>query len=146
LQGGSNFNVVPDTASFTIDRRTNPEEDLRAERDRIEEIVDSYRNEGIDIDIETFQYGEASASSVDDSLAQNLSGAIAEVVGEKPRFEMCPGLLEIRFYVGLGLPAFAYGPGSLAVAHQANEFVDLDEVDRTALVYALTASRHLAQR
>jgi len=32
------------------------------------------------------------------------------------------------------------------VAHQANEFVDLDEVDRTALVYALTATRYLGQR
>ena len=96
--------------------------------------MDGYRNEGIDIDVETLQYGEASANSVDDSLARNLSDAITEVVGEKPRFEMCPGLLEIRFYAGLGIPAYAYGPGRLAVAHQANEFVDLDEVDRTALV------------
>lgn len=146
LHGGSNFNVVPDTASFTIDRRTNPEEDLTAERDRIEEIVDGFRSEGIAIDVETFQYGEASTSSADDPLARNLSDAITEVVGQRPRFEMCPGLLEIRFYAGLGQPAYAYGPGSLEVAHQANEFVNLDELNRTALVYALTASRHLSDR
>jgi succinyl-diaminopimelate desuccinylase len=28
MSGGHNFNVVPDRVSFTIDRRTNPEEDF----------------------------------------------------------------------------------------------------------------------
>lgn len=63
-----------------------------------------------------------------------------------PGSSLSPGLLEIRFYAGLGQPAYAYGPGSLEVAHQANEFVNLDELNRTALVYALTASRHLNDR
>jgi len=36
---------------------------------------------------------------------------------DAPRFELCPGLLEIRFYAEQGIPAFAYGPGLLSVAH-----------------------------
>jgi acetylornithine deacetylase/succinyl-diaminopimelate desuccinylase-like protein len=56
---------------------------------------------------------------------------------------MCPGLLEIRFYVERGIPAFAYGPGLLTVAHGPNEFVPIDRIVQCAAVYALTAAELL---
>jgi succinyl-diaminopimelate desuccinylase len=52
----------------------------------------------------------------------------AAVTGEAPRFEMCPGLLGIRFYAAQGMPAFDYGPGLLSVAHGPNEYVDLRRI------------------
>jgi len=52
---------------------------------------------------------------------------------------MCPGLLEIRFYAAQGIPAYAYGPGLLSVAHGPKEYVDLRRVADTAAIYALTA-------
>jgi len=142
--GGSNFNVVPDLATFTVDRRTNPEEALRAELDRIHEIVDGFQREGVDISVETFQYGESAASSAESPLARDLARAITEVQGRTPKFEMCPGLLEIRFYAALGQPAYAYGPGGLELAHGNQESVELAEINEIALVYALTAARHLS--
>ena len=142
--GGSNFNVVPDLATFTVDRRTNPEEDLRAELDRIHEIVDGFQREGVDISVETFQYGESAASSAESPLARDLARAITEVQGRTPKFEICPGLLEIRFYAALGQPAYAYGPGGLELAHGNQESVELAEINEIALVYALTAARHLS--
>ena len=56
------------------------------------------------------------------------------------RFELCPGLLEIRFYAERGIPAFAYGPGLLTVPHGPNEFVPIDRIVPCAEVYALTAA------
>lgn len=41
------------------------------------------------------------------------------------------------------MPAFAYGPGRLEVAHGPNEFVALEDVCSCAAVYALTAARLL---
>jgi len=52
---------------------------------------------------------------------------------------MCPGQLEIRFYAAQGIPAYAYGPGLLSVAHSPNEYVDLRKVIETAAIFALTA-------
>jgi succinyl-diaminopimelate desuccinylase len=52
---------------------------------------------------------------------------------------MCPGLLETRFYDAAGIPAYAYGPGLLSVAHGPNEYVDLRKVIDCASIYALTA-------
>ena len=58
-------------------------------------------------------------------------------------FEMCPGLLETRFYAGHGIPAFAYGPGLLTVSHGPNEFVPIRNIAQCALLYALAAAEVL---
>jgi succinyl-diaminopimelate desuccinylase len=68
-----------------------------------------------------------------------LVRSIRAVTGDAPRFELCPGLLEIRFYAAQGIPAYAYGPGLLSVAHGPNEYIDLRKVIETAAIYALTA-------
>jgi len=60
-----------------------------------------------------------------------------------PRFTMCPGLLETRYYAGLGIPAFAFGPGQLEVAHGPQENLAVQRLVDYALVYALTAHQLL---
>jgi len=81
----------------------------------------------------------------EDPVAQTLARNIAKVTGKPPDFEMCPGLLEIRFYAERGIPAFAYGPGLLSVSHGPNEFVPIDRMVQCAQVYALTAAELLAK-
>src|SRR6266581_3790581 len=137
--GGANFNVVPEECWFTIDRRINPEEDSREEGSRLIAVLESCRREGIPLEWETLQEGRSSACREDDALGEALARSARAVTGEAPRFEMCPGLLEIRFYIALGVPAYAYGPGLLSVAHGPNEFVDLRKVIDCAAIYALTA-------
>jgi acetylornithine deacetylase/succinyl-diaminopimelate desuccinylase-like protein len=85
------------------------------------------------------QEGRAAASSEEETLGRALAQSVATVTGEAPQFEMCPGLLEIRFYAALGIPAYAYGPGLLSVAHGPSEYVDLRRVRDCAAIYALTA-------
>lgn len=88
---------------------------------------------------EILQEALSASCSADEPLAQSLSRSIQGVTGEAPIFEMCPGLLEIRFYTAQNTPAYAYGPGLLSVAHGANEYVDLRKIIDTAAIYALTA-------
>jgi succinyl-diaminopimelate desuccinylase len=57
---------------------------------------------------------------------------------------MCPGLLEVRFYAEQGMPAYAYGPGLLSVAHGPKEFVSIDRVVDCAAIYARVAATMLA--
>jgi acetylornithine deacetylase/succinyl-diaminopimelate desuccinylase family protein len=141
--GGTNFNVVPEECWFTIDRRINPEEDLAAERGKLTAALESCRREGIPLEWEIFQEGRSSACREEERLGKALSEAIHAVTGEAPRYEMCPGLLEIRFYAAQGVPAYAYGPGLLAVAHGPNEYVDLRRMVDCAAIYALAAMEML---
>lgn len=144
-EGGTGFNVVPAECRFTIDRRVNPEEDFEQEKGRLLSFFDQLRAEGVDLEVQVLQEGRASGTPADHPLAQALSASVADVTGELPRVEMCPGLLETRFYAERGVPALAYGPGLLAVSHGPDEFVDLDDVERCAVVYALTAARMLSR-
>ena len=137
--GGSNFNVVPENCWFTIDRRINPEEDLATEKARLLDVLESCEREGIPLKWEILQEGNSAACDEDAALGQALSRSIRTVTGDAPRFELCPGLLEIRFYAAQGIPAYAYGPGLLSVAHGPNEYVDLRRLIETAAVFALTA-------
>jgi succinyl-diaminopimelate desuccinylase len=109
--------VVPDECSFTIDRRLNPEEDLDEEKARLLALLEKHRQTGIELQYDVFQ--EANAA--------------------RPQFEMCPGLLEIRFYSQCGIPAFAYGPGLLSVSHGPDEYVSVNKLLECADIYALSA-------
>jgi succinyl-diaminopimelate desuccinylase len=42
-----------------------------------------------------------------------------------------------------GIPSVVYGPGGKWIAHQANEFVEVDDLVRHARVYADAALRFL---
>ena len=143
VDGGTNFNVVPDACSFTVDRRINPEEDLDVERRRLLDAIARAAEGVARVDVEVLQDARASGSDEDGPLGRALARSIARVTGEAPRFEMCPGLLEIRFYAERGLPAFAYGPGLLSVSHGPDEWVSIDRVVECAQIYALTAAEML---
>lgn len=142
--GGTNFNVVPEQCWFTLDRRINPEEDFDVEKDRLIAVLEESRSHGIRLEWEIFQEGRPAASSENERLGRALAQSVLAISCEAPRFEMCPGLLGIRFYAAMGIPAYAYGPGLLSVAHGPNEYVDLRRVRDCAAIYALTAIEMLS--
>jgi acetylornithine deacetylase/succinyl-diaminopimelate desuccinylase-like protein len=131
--------VVPQESWFTIDRRINPEEDLDEEEAKVLRVLEQCKQEGIPLEWEVLQEGRSAACREDDALGEALSRSVQAVIGQAPCFEMCPGLLETRFYAAQGIPAYAYGPGLLSVAHGPNEYVDLRKVIDSAAIYALTA-------
>ena len=81
-----------------------------------------------------FGYTQATA------LGRALSSHVRAVTGKTPRFEMCPGLLEIRFYAEQRMPAYAYGPGLLTISHGPKEFVDTNRIVECAMIYARVAA------
>jgi acetylornithine deacetylase/succinyl-diaminopimelate desuccinylase-like protein len=144
VEAGTNFNAVPASCRFTVDRRTDHLEDFDTEKRRLLEIIDRARAGGLEVDVRTIQEGRSSSTPADAPLGRALADSVAAITGETPVFEPCPGLLEIRFYVERGVPAFSYGPGVLAVSHGPQEFVKISRMVDCAKIYALTAARMLA--
>jgi len=140
VEAGSNFNVVPGRCVFTVDRRMNPEEDFETERQALFTVFDQARRDGVKLDVEVFQEGHPSGSPEVAPLARALATHVRAITGKAPRFEMCPGLLEIRFYAEQGMPAYAYGPGLLSISHGPKEFVDTDRIVECAAIYARVAA------
>lgn len=143
VEAGSNFNVVPGRCVFTVDRRMNPEEDFEAERQALFAVFDEARRSGVKLDVDVFQEGHPSGTSERTPLGRALDRHVRAVTGKAPKFEMCPGLLEIRFYAEQGMPAYAYGPGLLSISHGPKEFVDTDRIVDCAAIYARVAAEVL---
>jgi len=141
--GGTNFNVVPESCWFTIDRRINPEENLAEEKATLIGVLEECRRGGIPLDWEILQEGHSAASPEDGPVSRALAQAIHEITGTLAQFELCPGLLETRYYAAKKIPSYAYGPGLLSVAHGPHEYVDLRRVIECAEIYALTARKVL---
>ena len=146
VEAGSNFNVVPGRCVFTVDRRMNPEEDFEVERRALLAVFDAARRDGVKLDVEVFQEGRPSGSPETAPLGRALATHVRAITGKTPKFEMCPGLLEVRFYAERGMPAYAYGPGLLSVAHGPKEFVDTNRIVECAAIYARVAASVLEVR
>jgi succinyl-diaminopimelate desuccinylase len=137
---GANFNVVPGAAWFSVDRRFNPEESLEEELTRLTATIEgAAARAGADVGLEVLQQQPSAATDERDPAGLALASCVAEVEGAPPRFEMCPGVLETRWYAQLGIPAFAYGAGRLDVSHGPEEYIDEAAMRRCAAAYALFA-------
>jgi len=141
--GGTNFNVVPESCWFTLDRRINPEEDFETEKTRLISLIQEATRSSGEAIVEILQEAPSAGTRADTLLGSTLRRNIERITGSSPRFEMCPGLLETRFYAAHGIPAYAYGPGLLTVSHGPNEFVPIDNVIDCANVYGHTATEIL---
>jgi acetylornithine deacetylase/succinyl-diaminopimelate desuccinylase-like protein len=131
---GAGFNVVPGSAWFSVDRRFNPDEDLDAELERLTAAIGSA---GEDVAVDVLQRAPSASTDPGHPAAAALADCVAAVEGEPPRFGLCPGVLETRWYAQLGIPAFAYGAGRLDVSHGPREYIDEAAMRRCAAVYAL---------
>jgi succinyl-diaminopimelate desuccinylase len=135
---GANFNVVPGSAWFSLDRRFNPDEELEQELRRLTDAIDrAAADAGAEVSVDVLQRAPSAATDEHHPAAAALARCITRVEGAAPRFELCPGVLETRWYAELGIPAFAYGAGRLDVSHGPEEFIDEAAMRRCAAVYAL---------
>jgi succinyl-diaminopimelate desuccinylase len=138
---GAGFNVVPGSAWFSVDRRFNPEEDLDSELARLTGTINEAAAEaGAEVDIEVLQEQPSGSTDDEHPAAQALANCVEAVEGAAAEFQLCPGVLDTRWYSELGIPAFGYGGGGLEVAHGPNEFIEEAAMHRCAAVYALFAA------
>ena len=138
---GAGFNAVPGSAWFSIDRRFNPEEELEQELARLTGMInEAAEAAGATVEIDVLQQQPSGSTDQRHPAAQTLARCAEAVEGAAPSFEMCPGVLDTRWYSQLGIPAFAYGGGRLDVSHGPEEYIDEAAMRRCAAVYALLAA------
>ena len=143
---GAGFNAVPGSAWFSIDRRFNPEEELEQELARLTGLIHEAADAaGAEVAIEVLQEQPSGSTEQTHPAAAALARCVDAVEGAAPSFQMCPGVLDTRWYSQLGIPAFAYGGGRLDISHGPDEYIDEAAMRRCAAVYALFACGRYAR-
>jgi succinyl-diaminopimelate desuccinylase len=147
IQGGSAPNVVADRCVVEIDRRIIPGE---TEPDKVlepfERLADSIREEHPEVDLSFAigQWTEAAEVSGDPAIAELCRAAVREETGREPLDTGFTGITDARFYLNeRGIPTIILGPGSLGVAHMANESVEIAQLVAAARIYARVFTRFL---
>lgn len=148
IAGGSAPNVVPDRCEVDIDRRIVPgESDPDAVRAPFLALVTSLRAEHpeVEIDVELREWTDAAEASSDTDIARIAVEAVRATTGITPELVGFTGITDARFYINqASIPTVICGPGSLTVAHAADERVPIDELVAGARVYARMFAASLA--
>jgi len=143
IQGGSAPNVVPDRCSVDIDRRVIPGEiDPEQVRAPFLALVDSLREAHPDlrIEIELREWTDAAEAPAGSAIATLAREAVERETGARPSDVGFTGITDARFYINEAkIPAVILGPGSLRVAHTADESVAVPELVAAARAYARIA-------
>jgi len=147
IQGGSAPNVVADRCVVEIDRRiipgeTEPEEVLEP----FDRLADAIRSDHSEVDL-SFAIGlwtDAAEVTGDPAIADLCRNAVREETGRAPLDTGFTGITDARFYLNdRSIPTIILGPGSLGVAHTANESVEIAQLVAAARVYSRVFTRFL---
>jgi acetylornithine deacetylase/succinyl-diaminopimelate desuccinylase len=150
IEGGSAPNVVADRCVVDVDRRTIPGEDShRAVLEPFERLAESIRAEHpeADLSFELRLWLDAAEADPASPIAEACRVAVRSELGRAPADVGFTGITDARFYLNEAkIPTVLLGPGSLGVAHTANEWVEVDELVAAARVYARVFAEFLAPR
>lgn len=142
IEGGREWSVVPDRCVVRFELRTIPEYATSQALKDIENIIRELGSKDPDLKAKVglFLSGEPLNTSHDEPMIKGLQKAIKAVKGTQPQIIGLPFYTEAAIFAkALNVPACIIGPGDIAQAHSADEFVKVCEVVEAARIYALTA-------
>jgi acetylornithine deacetylase len=137
IEGGERVNIVPDRCQIEVDCRCLPGE----RRHHLEQVMRGLLDElvatqpGLRYECEIFQWYPALAGSRSDAFVTRMAAAARLLPGPDP-LVTAPYGTNAGFFSEVGIPCVVFGPGSIAQAHTADEYVELDQVARAVPVYA----------
>ncbi|WP_423751381.1 M20 family metallopeptidase [Salinirarus marinus] len=127
LEAGTKENVIPDSATLTLDRRFLPDEDVADIDDEIDALCDPLRADGFDVSVERTRTYEAAEIDVDDEIAEVVREHSADVAGVDTAPHGKVASTDQRNFVNdANIPAIIWGPGTSPQSHTVDEWARTD--------------------
>jgi acetylornithine deacetylase len=134
IAGGSAPNIVPAEASLLVDRRLLPGEDATCVRAEIEAALRAHGVAEVHVDwcrAEKLPLLTPDEHPAARALAAALRGSGLDGTPAVAAFGTDAGVA-----AALGIPGVVFGPGDVAQAHTAREFVEVSQVEAAVEVLA----------
>ncbi|GAC1406262.1 MAG: M20 family metallopeptidase [Chloroflexota bacterium] len=148
ITGGSTLNIIPDRCTLGVIMRTVPGQDLGRNTAIIEAILARVAAD-YGLPVRTEVDGAelvAVETPVDHPFLVTVRDAIRTILGREPRLLPFTGATEATVLApAYDMRSIIFGPGSLAQAHEPNEYVEIAELETAARVYALIARKVLGE-
>jgi acetylornithine deacetylase len=145
IEGGIGMSTYPDRCVLRLERRTIPGESAA---DALDEVLHACgriraRRATFAADARVMVAQGPSDVATDSPLVLALDAALREG-GERVVVEGMSAWTDAALLNEAGIPAVCFGPGDISLAHAAEEYIPLDEIDRAAQVLASFAGRWCA--
>lgn len=140
IEGGIGLSTYPDKCRFTIERRTIPGETTAAVMAEIEDAFARVRarRPALDANVSMIFEQPPSDVSTEAPIVRALDVAL-HACGEEVRVMGMSAWTDAAILNEAGIPAICFGPGDIGLAHAAEEYVRVDEIERATLVLAALA-------
>ncbi len=142
IRGGTHINVIPDTCTISVDRRTVPGEDASRVLPEVERLLDRLRRQ--DPDLAIIQH----TPRIDPAFSPESSFAFASAIGTVLQSLQMSAKRTGAAYgthasnlAQAGVPTVVLGPGDIAKAHTADEYLALDQLELGVKVYRAIMSQ-----
>jgi acetylornithine deacetylase len=142
IEGGTGMSTYPDRCTLRLERRTIPGEspdDVQRELDAIVRTLAAQRP-SFRADVHVTFAQAPSDVPTDAPVVRALDDAL-RTCGEPVRIEGMSAWTDAALLNAAGIPAICFGPGDIALAHAAVEYVPLSEIERAAQVLGELAQR-----
>ena len=146
IQGGVQWNIVPDWCKVEMDRRLLPGESRETAMGEIHQCLDEFSMAVEPLQYKLISTGEVAQNintSADAPFVQVARGALSDVCGEERPLTGYVQTSDGRWFASDGIPIIIFGPSDPAVAHSVDERVAINQVVETARFLALLAMRWL---
>ncbi|NKB68594.1 MAG: M20/M25/M40 family metallo-hydrolase [Candidatus Latescibacteria bacterium] len=137
IEGGSQINIIPELCSIQVDRRVVPGEEPEEVQPAVEAVLEQLRQQQPDLVV---QQKEPSMLDypLDPRGGEGLAAAVETVLvglGLPGTGEGVGYGTDASTLARAGIPSLVIGPGDIAQAHTADEWIDLSELERGVEVY-----------
>jgi succinyl-diaminopimelate desuccinylase len=138
---------VADLCRAVFDRRFLIEENLQDVREELVELIEELREQDAELQYELKELltVNPTMTALDSHLVKTMSDAVRETVGREPPLIASPGTYDQKHFSRIaGIEqCIAYGPGILKMAHQPNEYCEIEHLVAACKAMAVGAMRLL---
>ncbi len=133
--------LVADSCRAMIDRRFLIEESAAGVKAEVVDLLEALKREqaGFDYRLRDVMTVDPLMTDAASPLVQSLDAGIARIMGKPARHVVSPGTYDQKHVARIGhlKDCVAYGPGILELAHQPDEFIEIEDMVQSAKVMAL---------
>ena len=135
ISGGTGMSTYPDKCTIQIERRTIPGESPELVRQEIESVCEraGHKRDDFRADVKVTFAQEPSDVAVTAPIVAALEGALRES-NEEVRIQGMTAWTDAALLNAAGIPAICFGPGDIGLAHAAEEYVIVSEIERATRV------------
>ncbi len=150
IKGGTGQSTVAEEALVRLDRRYVEGETLESVIQEYQDIADQMKKEDPSFEIEISRTPESVSvlphpplnTGMDESIVLAVKEAIQEVIGQEPEVQTEYGWTDgalISKY--MKIPTVVFGPGDIALAHTAEEKIEINDLVKSVEVYTHIADK-----